>query len=409
MISRLLKEIFFLFNEVAIFLLLGFIIAGVLHVIFSDSIIKKHFGKNSLGAVIKSTIFGIPLPLCSCAVIPVAASLRNSGASKGASISFLISTPQVGADSFFITYSLLGYIFAFFRIIASVITAIAAGITVNLYSGKKNDEPAIKSCVNIPEELFLIRLKNFFGYIQFELFGSISDAFIIGIIIAGAISAFIPDTFFTAYLNSPFLSMIIMLGVGIPLYVCASASTPIAAALIMKGISPGAALVFLLTGPATNAITISTVVKSAGKKTAIVYIISIAVISVAFGYLLNIITLKYGFSKIISASGYDMLPLPVKYIGSAVLIGMFVLHYIKKFYLDNIRQNKTSSEAIRLNVNGMSCMHCASSVKKAVEAISETSDIQVNLQGKFVEFNIKDKNKIDAVKNLIIAAGFEIA
>ncbi len=408
MIFNLLKEIFFLFNEVAIFLLFGLLIAGVLYVFFPDSIIKKHFGKNSFGSVIKSTVFGIPLPLCSCAVIPVAASLRNSGASKGASISFLISTPQVGADSFFITYSLLGYIFAFFRIAASIITAIVAGIMVNFYSRKKKDKPAIKPCVKISEEPIAKRLKNFFSYIQFEVFGAISDTLIIGIVIAGAISAFIPDTFFTHYLNYPFLSMIIMLAVGIPLYVCASASTPIAAALIMKGISPGAALVFLLTGPATNAITISTVVKSMGKKTAIVYVISIAVISIAFGYLLNIITIKYGFSKIISGSGHDILPLSLKYAGSIILFGMFVLHYLKKIYLNNIKENIMTADTIRLKVNGMSCTHCSASVKKAVEAVSETSDIQVNLKEQFVEFKIEDKNRIAEVKNLIIAAGFEI-
>ncbi len=410
MLINLLKEIFFLFNEIAIFILFGFFIAGVLHVIFPDSIIKKHLGKDTFGSVIKSTIFGIPLPLCSCGAIPVAASLRNAGASKGASISFLISTPQVGADSFFITYSLLGHTFAFFRIIASIITAIIAGITVNIYSRKEKkkttDKP--KSCVNLLNEPFLKRLKNFFIYIQSEVFGAIADTLIIGIIIAGVISAFVPDNFFTHYLNYPFLSMILMLIVGIPLYVCASASTPIAAALIIKGISPGAALVFLLTGPATNAITISTVVKNMGKKTAIIYIISIAIVSIILGYLLNIITLKYGFSKIISPNSHHTLPLYVKYIGAVILAGMFILHYFKKFYINNIKINKMSADKIQLKVNGMSCLHCAASVKKAVEVISETSDIEVNLKGKFVEFNITDKNKITAVKNSIIEAGFEV-
>ncbi|MBW1649656.1 MAG: permease [Deltaproteobacteria bacterium] len=408
MIINPVKEIFFLFNEVAIFILFGFFIAGVLHIIFPDSVIKKHLGKNTFGSVIKSTVFGIPLPLCSCGVIPVAASLRNAGASKGASISFLISTPQVGADSFFITYSLLGPVFAFFRIIASIITAIVAGITVNIYSRKEELKVSDKPCINLLREPFFKRAKSLFGYIQFEVFGAIANTLIIGIIIAGAISAFVPDSFFIRYLNYPFLSMIIMLGVGIPLYVCASASTPIAAALIMKGISPGAALVFLLTGPATNAITISTVVKSMGKKIAVVYIVSIAVISIALGYFLNIITLKYGFSKIISASGHYMLPLYVKYIGTITLTGMFLLHYFKKFYLDNIRKNEMATDKIRLNVNGMSCMHCASSVKKAVEAIGETLDIDVDLKEKFVQFNIKNKNRITEVKKSIIAAGFEI-
>ena len=138
-LSVILKETILFFNEVSIYLLFGFIIAGILHVLFPESIIRRHLGRDSFGSVLKSTLFGIPIPLCSCGVVPVAASLRNSGASKGATISFLISTPQVGADSFMITYSLLGWIFALFRIVASLITAMAAGIMVNILS--RNDSP----------------------------------------------------------------------------------------------------------------------------------------------------------------------------------------------------------------------------------------------------------------------------
>lgn len=233
------KEIVFFVNEVSVYLLFGFLVAGILHVLFPDSIIKKHLGKNSFGSVVKATLFGIPLPICSCGVVPVAASLKNSGASKGASISFLISTPQVGADSFLITYSLLGWIFGVFRIGASLVTAMIAGILVNLTAGKKKDEGMVMFPMATPVESMGTRVKSFFRYLEYELLGSIANTLIVGILVAGLISAVIPDGFFETYLDYPFLSMVVMLAAGIPMYVCASASTPIAASLIMKGMSPG--------------------------------------------------------------------------------------------------------------------------------------------------------------------------
>jgi len=196
-LSVILKETIILFLiEVSIYLLFGFIIAGILHVLFPESIIRRHLGRDSFGSVLKSTLFGIPIPLCSCGVVPVAASLRNSGASKGATISFLISTPQVGADSFMITYSLLGWVFTLFRIVASLITAMAAGIMVNILS--RNDSPQSgESPPNInSEEGFGRRIKSILQYVEYDLLGSIANALMVGIIAAGIITALIPEGFF---------------------------------------------------------------------------------------------------------------------------------------------------------------------------------------------------------------------
>ncbi|MBE9546257.1 MAG: permease, partial [Proteobacteria bacterium] len=223
---HILKEILFFFNEVSIYLLFGFVIAGVLHVLFPDSIVRRHLGRDSFGSVIKSTLFGIPLPLCSCGALPVAASLNKSGASKGATISFLIATPQVGADSFMITYSLLGWIFALFRIAASLITATIAGIMVNIIGRQDTDQSEEPLSNDTFAEGFGQRLKSIFGYIEYDLLGSIANALLVGIIAAGIITALIPDGFLEKYLGSHFLSMVLMLIVGIPMYVCAAASTP---------------------------------------------------------------------------------------------------------------------------------------------------------------------------------------
>ncbi len=405
----ILKEIVFFFNEIAIYLLFGFIVAGVLHVLFPESIIRRHLGHNSFLSVMKSTLFGIPLPLCSCGVVPMAASLKNSGASKGATVSFLIATPQVGADSFMITYSLMGWVFALFRIVASLVTALAAGIVVNIIGRKERDQPeGLVSCVN-GSDSFAGRLRSIVGYVEYDLLGSIANALLGGLIIAGTITAFIPAGFFERYLGNNFLSMVLMLVVGIPLYVCAAASTPIAASLVMKGISPGAALVFLLTGPATNAITITTVLKVLGKKSTVVYLAAIAIVSLALGYLLNILTDYFGFQNIMMLHDHGVLPPWLKIGGSVILALMIGWYYLKVKVLDKSRKEEAmDSQKISLPVRGMTCMHCAGTVKKAVESVAGTSNVTVLLDENRVSFALETADDIEKVKQAIERAGYDV-
>jgi len=402
-----IREMLFFFNEVSIYLLLGFFVAGIIHTVFSESIIQRHLGNNTFGSVIKATLFGIPLPLCSCAVVPVAASLKNSGASKGSGISFLISTPQVGADSFLITYSLLGWVFGIFRIAASIVTALAAGILVNLINGndkKQTHNPAINTNGS---ETFKIRVKSFFSYIEYNLLGSIANTLVIGIIIAGIITAVIPDGFFTMYhLDNSLLSMSMMLAISIPMYVCAAASTPIAASLIMKGISPGAALVFLLSGPATNAITISTVINVFGKKAASIYLSSIVIVSLSMGYLLDLIIGEYGFTNIIPLHEHEILPQYLKIGASILLTAMLGWYYYKNKMISKSAEEVTMDNKTTLKISGMTCMHCAESVKKAVESVKYVSNISVNLKKKTVVFNMEKGDALEKVKVAIKLAGF---
>jgi len=407
MLSDVLKEIVFFFNEVSIYLLFGFIMAGVLHVLFPESIIRRHLGRNSFYSVIKSTLFGIPIPLCSCGVVPVAASLKRSGASKGATISFLIATPQVGADSFMITFSLLGWIFGLFRIAASLITSMIAGIIVNIMSRHSRSQPGESKLNGTSDESFGLRLRSMFHYIEYDLMGSIANALLVGIIAAGIIGVLIPDGFFEKYMGSDFISMLLMLIVGIPMYVCASASTPIAASLVMKGISPGAALVFLLTGPATNAITISTVIKILGKKSTAVYLAAIAVVSLALGYLLNILAERYGFHQIILLHQHEMLPGWLKVSGSIMLTLMLGWYYLKTKILSRTRREKDMGDnKICLDVQGMTCMHCAGNVKKAVESIAGISNVSVDLDEKTVLFEAEEGVDTEKVKEAIVGAGY---
>ncbi|MBN2008262.1 permease [candidate division KSB1 bacterium] len=403
------KEIVFFFYEISIYLLFGFAVAGILHILFPEYLVRKHLGKTSVGSVIKSSLFGIPIPLCSCGVIPVATSLQRSGASKGSIVSFLISTPQIGADSYMITYSLIGWVFAVFRIIAAAVTSFFAGIFVNIITGPNTEIDANASSNSINRDTWKDRAKSIVNYVEFELLGPIANTLILGIVIAGIISAVIPDSFFETYLGNPFLSMLLMMVVGIPLYVCATASTPIAASLLMKGISPGAALVFLLTGPATNAVTIATVAKIVGKKAAAVYLATIAAGSLALGFVLNMVALNFGIDKIVHHHHKQLLPGWVQLAGAIVLLNMIIWYYVKtKLVKKSLQQKVFEMDTIKLDVQGMTCMHCAGNVKKAVESVDGTSDVIVDLDGKNVSFSLKDTSKLDKIKKQIVAAGYEV-
>ncbi len=394
------------YHEMAVYLVFGLLIAAGLHVLFPEAWVRKHLGKDSTGSVLKATLFGIPLPICSCGVVPVAASLRNSGASRGATVSFLISTPQIGADSFLITYSLLGWVFALFRIVAALITALVAGLLVNWVS-RRDPEVQINKIEENQKDTALMRLKTLPNYLEYELLGPIANTLILGIIIAGIISALIPQGFLeSSTFGSNLTSMLIMMAIGVPLYVCASASTPIAAALIMKGLSPGAALVFLLAGPATNAMTLAIVPKIVGKSAALIYLLSICVVSLILGGLLNILTEHYGLPSIIHVHQHDFIPDFLKWTGTISLTAMLIWYYISVFFFRS--KVIQMSGRVTLNVEGMTCMHCAGNVKKAIEAVEGTSNVQVDLSTKSVGFDLSDQNRLPAIKTQITAAGYEV-
>ncbi|MBN2572077.1 MAG: permease [Ignavibacteriales bacterium] len=404
-VQSLISEIIFFFNEMAIYLVFGFLVAGLLYIFFPSSFVFKHIGKNNLSSVVKSSLFGIPLPLCSCGVIPAATAMRKKGASKGATVSFLISTPQIGTDSFVITYSLLGWVFAVVRIIASAITALFAGIITNIFN--RNDNAIVEEpIINKYNDNARTRTKTMFNYVQKELFGSIAKYIAVGILLAGLISAFVPNDFFELYLNNQFLSMLIMLVIAIPLYVCATASTPIAASLILKGLSPGAALVFLLAGPATNAVTITTIVKMLGKKVLLIYLGSIIIVSFVLGYLLNLLFFETSLS-IMHLHEHEVLPEWLKISGSIILLSMFFGHFCL------IMRNKLKTNDLNtmrrksLEVVGMTCNHCALTVKKAVESIESTSNVEVNLKSGIVFYNYT-KDNIEEIKNAIMKSGYDI-
>ena len=289
------RESFWLLNRMAPYILFGFLFAGIIHIFLSPEKIAKHLGKGNFFSVIKASLFGIPLPLCSCGVIPAALALRREGASIGAVLAFLISTPTTGIDSIFATYSLIGGVFTAYRIAASFATGVLAGVLANMFikepaAGRPHPTPA-EECGHCKEQASISIFKKCAEAIRYafvELFDDVAKWVLIGVAAGGAISFFVPAEFLgSSTIGSGWPAYIVMFLIGAPMYVCATGSIPIATSLMLKGLSPGAAFVFLVSGPATNTVNIAVMARELGKKAIAVYLVSIFMGSVVLGYILD--------------------------------------------------------------------------------------------------------------------------
>ena len=350
-----MDEILLLINEMSPYLLLGFLLAGLMHAFIPGRYYTRFLSKPTLGSVINAAIFGIPLPLCSCGVIPTAMSLRKEGASRGAVTSFLIATPQTGIDSIIATFSLMGVPFAVIRPIAALITAVLGGWMVNTFVSlrdrrahremaegtivKKEEtetctchchchENKAESCC--PEgdsdghhhphhsgehhhhsshhhhshhhhsssascHCHDRKIPNTIGgkivealrYAFLDMMSDIGKWLVIGLVVAGLITIYVPDEVFTIFKDNTMASMILVLIISIPMYLCATGSIPIAVVLMLKGLTPGAALVLLMAGPACNMASILVIRKGLGFRTLVIYILSIVIGAVFFGCLID--------------------------------------------------------------------------------------------------------------------------
>ncbi|MBC8209166.1 MAG: SO_0444 family Cu/Zn efflux transporter, partial [Desulfobulbaceae bacterium] len=295
----------------AVYILFGILVAGLLKVVLNPATVARHLGHGRFMSVIKAAFFGVPLPLCSCGVLPAAVSLKKQGANTGATSAFLISTPESGVDSIAITYALLDPIMTVMRPISAFFSAMMAGFLENIIHRPPERAmvatdlscPIDNCCDGIdcaPEDhrrhhSLWEKIVAGFKYALLDVWGDIAIWFFAGLIIAGIITAAIPDELLVSWLGGGLSSMMIMLVIGIPLYICATASTPVAAALILKGVSPGAALVFLLVGPATNVTSLSVLVGILGKWSTVRYLFVLSVSAVSFGLLTDLV---YGMSGI---------------------------------------------------------------------------------------------------------------
>ena len=283
-----LREMWGLCLEMAPYLLLGMLVSGLISIFIDSSFIFKHIGQKNAGSVLKSTLFGIPLPLCSCGVIPVAATLRESGASKGATVSFLVSTPQTGVDSIFLTYGMLGPMFALFRPLAALASGFFSGIVINNFDhdmhhhlSESDNDPKTKDSLH---KRIISGVKYGFLTLPADIVIPLTQ----GLVVAAAIAILIPPQFIAEHFSSSnLIQYTMMLAVSLPIYVCATASIPIAVVLMAKGITPGAAFIFLMAGPATNASSIAVIKNILGKRTLYHYLVLIAFTAISFGYILD--------------------------------------------------------------------------------------------------------------------------
>ena len=330
-----------MFREASIYVLFGILVAGMLRIFLSPGTVAQHLGRGRFRSVFKASLLGIPIPLCSCGVLPAAASLKKQGANNGATTAFLISTPESGVDSVALTYALLDPVITVARPAAAFATATAAGLSENLLS--EGDEAkrvipdlscTVDECCDgqncLPAEhrshhTFLEKIKAGLGFALNDLWNDIAVWFLVGILLAGVITALIPADVMTRYLGGGLPAMLLMLAVGIPLYICATASTPIAAAMILKGVSPGAALVFLLVGPATNITSLTVLLGILGKRATAIYLSAIALSAVVFGLALDQVYSILGVSaQAIAGKATEVIPHWAQVGGALMLSGLSV-------------------------------------------------------------------------------------
>jgi len=360
-ITHFFEALWQLSTAMAPYILFGLIFAGILHELVPDSIVTKHLGASDVKSVVKSTIFGIPLPVCSCGVIPLATSIKKSGASKGATLSFLISTPITGVDSILATYGIFGWIFTLYRALTSMVIAMVAGILTNIFDKEDVIEEVKKpsfstlapqsttaftmkavkteescgtgtgSCCNTntgteKKFSFLTAMKYAFG----TLLSDIAKPLFWGLLLGALITVAIPEKLSELLTTYAWISYLIVILIAVPMYVCATASLPIAAGLMLSGVSAGAAFVFLSAGPATNTVTIGVVKKMLGTKSLVIYLGSIILGSILFGLGLDYI---FDISDIDPASLIDMHEESglIAELSSIVLWGL-ILCYIAKPY-----------------------------------------------------------------------------
>ena len=402
LLENIIKETVRLFVEISPYLILGFFFAGLLHVLLGEKYIKKHFAGRGVLSVVKAAIFGIPLPVCSCAVIPLAESLRRDGASKSATLSFLVSTPSSGVDSIFATYALMGPVYAVFRPIASFFSGILAGMVTHWQERKEGPGSIAAPGDKVQDQNKNEQKKTFkeaFVY-GFRIIPSeIARWLIIGVVIGGAISALVPADFGSRYLHSPLLSYVVILLISIPIYVCATGSIPIAASLIAKGVLPGAALAFLIAGPATNTVTVSFLYKRMGAKITALYILSIVVVSVAAGLLFDWIWQTMGMNVGLIIEGGAHLPHLIKHLSAIALLIIFITgkYDFSKFFprLKTGRGDKMSKNIFKIKVPDMTCQHCKMKIDNALRSLPEIQSVTIDLIAKEVEVeSVLDRQRI---------------
>ena len=411
---NILMECWRLLGEMSPYLLLGFLLAGLMHEFVPSGLYRKYLGGRNLRSVIWAALLGVPLPLCSCGVIPTAMALRREGASKGATVSFLIATPQTGVDSIVATYSLMGLPFALVRPVVAFITAIFGGALVTAF--EQPDEILIARKTTPADEHqekepLLHRLREAVEYGFIEMMEDIGKWLIVGLVVAGLITALVPDAWFTAFHDNSLLSILFVLVFAIPMYLCATGSIPIAVALMMKGLTPGAGLVLLMAGPASNMASILVIRKVLGNRTLLLYLAAIVGGAVLFGLGIDYLLPREWFTSALTARDACCAEGPGWFSTFCTCLMIWLLinalspirlwkghsgHCHCHDHECACEDHCETQPRTTFRVTGMHCNHCAANTEKAIQSVPGVESVSVSLdsgeahvQGTFDEQEVR--------------------
>ena len=405
--------------EMAPYLMLGFFIAGVLHVFVPQRFYANYLSRKNKLSVVWAALLGIPLPLCSCGVIPTAIGLRNEKASKGAIASFLIATPQTGIDSILATFSLMGLGFAIIRPMAALITGVCGGLLVNrLVHEDDITEESVSSCQVESGN----RIWRVLKYAYYDMLRDIGLRLLIGLIVAALIQVAVPDEFFLSIVaaliqvavpdefflsfgSQPLLQMLVILVIAIPMYICSTGSIPVAAALMMKGLSPGAALVMLMAGPAVNLASILVVHKSMGRRFTSVYLMTIVGFAVLFGLLLNATGIDFTVdAQDACCMSTSALPSPFKIVCATVLTLLITFALMMKLFSRFSDKKSLDPDVTVYRVEDMHCSHCEAAVVRAVEEVPGVEKAKASASANTL--TIKGPATEDAIRTAVEGIGY---
>ena len=391
-----MHEIIDLMNEMSPYLLLGFLLAGLMRAFVPTHLYHRYLGQPNFRSVLNAMLLSLPVPLCSCGVIPTAMSLYRQGASKGASVSFLIATPQTGIDSIIATYSLMGLPFALTRPLAAIVTSLLGGQLVNWL----DKTPAPTATARQTEEAeaerpaLWTRIRQAMHYAFVEMMQDIGRWLVLGLIIAGLITAYVPDSIFALLAGNTVLSIVVVLVCAVPMYLCATGSIPIAVALMLKGLSPGTALVLLMAGPAVNVASMLVVRKVMGLRTLLLYLLSIVGGAIGFALTIDYLLPRHWFTAQLEAMQSCCHEHTHWFnIACSVILLLLFIHalWLRYFHKGGCGHDHChchdeachchthADEALRLHITGMSCNHCRANVEQAIKAVAGVTSVEVNL------------------------------
>ena len=417
-------EIINLINSMAPFLLLGFLLAGIMHAFIPGSLYQRHFGQPNFKSVGYATLLAIPLPLCSCGVIPTAMSLRREGASRGSVISFLIATPQTGVDSILATYSMMGLPFAILRPIAALVTALFGGQLANMVErhGALKDEGMKQRSSKVQnEELpksFWEKIKVALRYAYVDMMEDIGKWLAVGLVVAGLITVYVPDDFFHQFAGNPILGILMVLLFAIPMYLCATGSIPIAIALMLKGLTPGAALVLLMAGPAVNVASMLVIQRVMGTRTLLIYIASIVGGAILFALGVDYLFPKELFIAPLEANSacHHGGPSYFQWICTGFLVILLLNAFFHRFFTkapacscqsdEGAACSLSTTPSYKVFVEGMKCNHCKANAEKAILGVEGVENVVIDLteSSATITGNFQQEDVIDAVEGI----GFKV-